>query len=274
MERYTIGEFARRMGVSTDFIKYYEKYGLLQSYQDPSNRYHYYDFSQSQLVLAIQYLRGLGFSAKEIVDLAKAGSQETVIGIFQEKKEEVQKEIFRQQYVMNQLHYYTTALHVESPGTWYVVQTPALYFLPHTTNENYIQNDLTTQLIREWSKYIPYVYGLDRWIYDADTKKSCYPSMQHGRAIDAALAKELGLSTESPVLLLPEQRCIVYHLQYVHKEMFQHSPELTLDKYQEAFDLIQSKDFQICGDMLVKFISLRHENGREYEQDILYIPIR
>lgn len=273
MKRYTIGEFAKQMGVTTDFIKYYEKYGLLHSYQDPSNRYHYYDFNQSQLVLTIQYLRGLGFSVKEIVALMNADSLDTSIRFFQAKKAEIQKDMERQQYILNQLSYYTTALQVQTPGTWYVVQTPPLYFLPHTTDEQYICDEHTTQLIREWNGFIPYVYGLDRWIYDTAAENGYYTSMQHGRAIDATVAEELGVPTSSPVMLLPQQRCIVYHLQYIHKDRFQHSPALTMEKYQKAFELIRDKDFKICGDMLVKFVSLRHENGQEYEQDILYIPI-
>ena len=40
---YSIGEFARLVGVSADTIRYYEKLGLCSSARNPGNNYRRYD---------------------------------------------------------------------------------------------------------------------------------------------------------------------------------------------------------------------------------------
>ena len=50
MKQYRIGDFAEQMGVSIDFIKYDEEKGLIKSWKDPKNRYHYYPFMRMECI--------------------------------------------------------------------------------------------------------------------------------------------------------------------------------------------------------------------------------
>lgn len=274
MKRYRIGDFARQMGVSVDFIKYYEENGLITSYQDPQNHYHYYDFSQSQCVMQIQYLRSLGYGVKEISALLKTADRRQAAFLFEKKAREHEDSLQRLAYAAGQLKRYGEALEYSASRRWYIVQTPAFYFLPHTNDEEYIRTEAVTGQIAEWNRHVPFVYGLDRWFFDPSaSREAAFGPMQHGRAVEAEAARKLGLTVDPPACHFPSQRCLEYYLEYAHERSFNASPSLTIHKFDAALAVIEEKGFQIAGNMFVRFLSIFQEHGTEKELDVLYIPI-
>lgn len=97
--------------------------------------------------------------------------------------------------------------------------------------------------------------------------------MQHGRAIEASIARELNLDISAPVHYIKEQRCLEYYFDYTHQESFNQSPSLTADKFQEAFEVIAQKNFRITGDMFVRFLTFFQEDNKEKELNVLYIAV-
>ena len=67
----TIGELARRTGMATSALRYYEEFGLLPAPQRVSGQRRY-DASAVDLVGVIILLRDVGFSLAEIRDLFAA----------------------------------------------------------------------------------------------------------------------------------------------------------------------------------------------------------
>ena len=66
MKNYRIGELSKYLGVTPDFIKYYEKEGLIESIPGTSPKL--YPFNQSSKILECIKLKSFGFSAKEMRD--------------------------------------------------------------------------------------------------------------------------------------------------------------------------------------------------------------
>ena len=66
MKNYRIGELSKYLGVTPDFIKYYEKEGLITSISENSPKL--YPFNQSSKILECIKLKNLGFTAKEMQD--------------------------------------------------------------------------------------------------------------------------------------------------------------------------------------------------------------
>ena len=66
MKDYRIGELSKYLGVTPDFIKYYEKEGLITSIPETSPKL--YPFNQSSKILECIKLKNLGFTAKEMQD--------------------------------------------------------------------------------------------------------------------------------------------------------------------------------------------------------------
>lgn len=67
-----IREFAQRVGLSVDTIRFYEKRGLLQPVRQKTNRYRQYGDREIEIVRQIQIGRALGFTLAEIKRGAEA----------------------------------------------------------------------------------------------------------------------------------------------------------------------------------------------------------
>ncbi|MFJ9415813.1 MerR family transcriptional regulator [Streptomyces sp. NPDC101227] len=67
-DRMRIGELARRAGVSTRSLRYYEQRGLLQAHRD-TNGYRRYDAESVDTVARIRELLATGLSTDDIRDL-------------------------------------------------------------------------------------------------------------------------------------------------------------------------------------------------------------
>lgn len=63
--QYRIGDFARYLGVTAEFLKHYQESGLLDVTQRASG-YRYYGFDQSARILQYLRLRNYGLSVKEM----------------------------------------------------------------------------------------------------------------------------------------------------------------------------------------------------------------
>ena len=65
VRRYRIGDYAHYMGVGRDFLKHYEKCGLLSA-DHHDNGYRHFGFEQSSLILECMRLRNCGYTVREM----------------------------------------------------------------------------------------------------------------------------------------------------------------------------------------------------------------
>ena len=78
MGRYRIGDFARELGVTPDFLKYCEKNGFLQP-EIEENGYRYFDFRQSALAIEYLKMKNQGCTARQIKEALYASSFEEFV---------------------------------------------------------------------------------------------------------------------------------------------------------------------------------------------------
>ena len=71
-----IGEFARKAGVSTSAIRFYEKRGLLPSSKRQANGYRRFDDEDLRIIRLIDQARSLGFSLKDVALFMSRPSEE------------------------------------------------------------------------------------------------------------------------------------------------------------------------------------------------------
>lgn len=65
LRRYSIGDFAKKAGVSTHFLKFYEEKGILHP-KVQENGYRHYDIRDASVVLECRRMKNMGLSVKEI----------------------------------------------------------------------------------------------------------------------------------------------------------------------------------------------------------------
>lgn len=81
VRRYRIGDYAHYMGVGRDFLKHYEKCGLLSA-DHHDNGYRHFGFEQSSLILECMRLRNCGYTVREMGGMLRDLSGEEVANPF------------------------------------------------------------------------------------------------------------------------------------------------------------------------------------------------
>ncbi|MCH7337439.1 MerR family transcriptional regulator [Acinetobacter sp. NIPH 2699] len=78
MVNFTIGQLAKKSGISVDTLRYYEKIGLLEKVQRTSGNYRYYSEQILSDLFFVKHCRELGITIQDIQrlkDLAKNPKQ-------------------------------------------------------------------------------------------------------------------------------------------------------------------------------------------------------
>lgn len=132
--QYRIGDFARYLGVTAEFLKHYQESGLLDVTQRASG-YRYYGFDQSARILQYMRLRNYGISVKEMGPFLEGGLDEAV-GCLDAKVDEMRAQIERMQAVVEE--HERIRLWFEErcakPVDWEVCNMEPHWFLYHTNS--------------------------------------------------------------------------------------------------------------------------------------------
>lgn len=94
-ESYSIGEFARLLGVSADTIRYYEKLGFFSSSRDPDNNYRRYAEPDALDFMNLKMCRSLDMGIDEMRDTGLTGSVAEQLSWLDRKQAETEAEIAR-----------------------------------------------------------------------------------------------------------------------------------------------------------------------------------
>ena len=272
MKRYRIGEFAKRMSVTLDFIRFYEEKGLIESTVDPRNNYHYYDVSQSEIIYKIQQYRNLGFNVSETVELIRHANKDQMLAMFGARSEAHSNAIVRSRYAINYLDFLQRALSTQN-GTWYISRLPAFWFMSHTLGDDYLDSLSIQSTFTMWAAEVPLNFSMTKWALNNDGALS---ALYHGRAMEQSVAKEFNFVPHNAVELVPEKRCIEYYFDYAHPKEFSHNmgPSLSLANIQPALDIVREKNFEIDGDIFDRHVAFYNEKGLPYSKLVIYIPIK
>jgi DNA-binding transcriptional MerR regulator len=74
MERYWIGEVARKLGISLRTIRYYEELGILKPKGRTAGHFRLYSEDDMKRLEAVQSLKSLGYSLKQIQEFMRTAS--------------------------------------------------------------------------------------------------------------------------------------------------------------------------------------------------------
>ncbi len=115
---YTIGEMAKKLGVSASTLRYYDKEGLLPFMEHPKGRIRVFTDKDYQWLHIIECLKQTGMSLKDIREFLQMAMQgdETIedrLQLFIKQREAVQQQIQKLQETLDVINfkcwYYETA---------------------------------------------------------------------------------------------------------------------------------------------------------------------
>ncbi len=259
---YRIGEFAKKLGVTPDMLKYCEKKGLIHSVKE-ANGYRYYDFRQSASVIEYLKLQNLGFSADEALHALHAEDFDELVALEQERSAELKRQVCFAQAMLDRNRYLEQVRgFFQRPDNWTLQFLPPAWFLPHTQNHIFTEDEAVLRMIEQWNTCLPVVESCSRHAEDeADPGK-----YEHGYYVRQDLARELGLEVTPPVVEVPGG---LYLEIYRSRSIGGSAPP----PHVAATELLEQLQLRQCGDAyMVVLAKMWHGNGR-HAYGVLRIPV-
>ncbi len=230
MRKTRIGNFGKNLGVTSDFLKHHESYGLITP-EEAENGYRYYDFSQSARVIQIMKLRNMGVKSKQIAELMFDSSEEAVMDTFAKQEEYIEKHIEFEKMILTYMEgIKKIRSEVEQGVTWKIIVCEPFKYILNGYNGGFMELDESDyEVIRSWNEFMPLVESFT--IFDKDTLDKlgrgelCNQYM--GLSVASSVAKKFHLATNEHVMDLPKQKCLVYNYsgnitpRYHEKKTFQ-----------------------------------------------------
>lgn len=203
VKQYSIGEVAKKLGVTSSFLKYYEQHGVLDPHVAP-NGYRSYEGRHISAIQECIKLRNLGYSARQTQQLLNSPYADSLES-FAEKREEIERQICFLQYAAEYMDMAREEhrFFVEEP-CWTVDEHGDFYFLAQSRDGRFVDDEATRELSLLWNQWIPAV----RVTACVDRRVSTFPKIVWGLAMPMAFAKAMKLSYGAPVEYVPAMRCL------------------------------------------------------------------
>ena len=205
IRHYRIGDYAKKMGVTPDLLKHYESMGLLQA-QTTENGYRYYPFSESIPLLECFSLRNYNVPLQQIHDLLYKGSLTELQTALAERAEAFRQRITRDQAMIQEYEEFEHWLGRMNSRNIYLLleETEDVYFLPHSQQHNFLDDDRIQSLLPHWIEWMPVVKSCRKILYEE--KADCLRDAYWGLAVPASKAKAYGIPLNDVVERLPGGR--------------------------------------------------------------------
>lgn len=213
---YRIGDFAKYLGVTPDFLKHYEALGIIHSIQG-ENGYRYYRFQESIRLFESLKLKNLGFTIRESETIFNEMSEPEVMKACTDNIEKIRREIsFKQTLVESFDSFAAEMSYTESSvSDWGVSNTEEMLFLPHTKFRNFIDDPQIYAVLPQWMNCLPVVRSAalippdrpDNYSLPSSTVSGIW-----GFTVSSRLAKRLELPLNSSVVTIPA--CKALHCKF------------------------------------------------------------
>ncbi|MCD8126686.1 MAG: MerR family transcriptional regulator [Clostridiales bacterium] len=205
---YRMGEFAQRLGVSRDLIKYYEKHHILTPQREAGNQYRYYYHNQSSAIFLSRRLQNTGCSLREIEGLLNEADPAETEAATLRQIQGLERELRLKSLYLEKLRQIRPLQRQAAEGTfdgsWATGPRPALTFLPFSAYDRFLElGDADLAALADWVDATPAAdfCGLVRG-----------GTLTYGFSIPQEQAQALGL-TGSGLVALPPCQAFWYAMQ-------------------------------------------------------------
>lgn len=257
MKKYRIGDFSRYLGVSSDYLKHYEKNGLLEVHPSESG-YRYYSFDQSARVIEYLRLRNYGVSIKDMQALWEKTPTEATATL-DARVEEISAEIARLKSIVDE-HRRFQAWQKERilrPIDWEITTVEPYYFLFHTHTTDFLKEPAIYELLNKWLSWLPVTKSA---LYVKQGSAPLPTELFWGLAISESMMKEYALPTNDAVIKLAFEKAFVFHFWGLEGAFGMKA--ILLGKH-PAFDKLRELGFTPSGDsLLLNEMRLSDEEGQ------------
>ena len=208
---YRIGDYAKYLGVTPDFLKHYEQFRVVSS-EPKENGYRYYPFGQSYKILECMRLRNYGMSLRDIDVALVDDDPDAVMEKLDARVEAIERQILFEQAIVRE-HKQMRQWYAQMKGKeedWFVAESEEMLFLPHTSRRNFLKDSRIYDILSDWLALMPLVKSSMCVPMPADFNQPL-EDYAWGLLIPVSVAEAFSLPLNDAVLRLPPRKTFFYH---------------------------------------------------------------
>lgn len=264
-QNYAIGDFAKKAGVSTHFLKFYEEKGILHP-RVQENGYRYYDIRDASLVLECFRMKNMGLSVRQIEKGINDCTEQEVAEMLQQRENVLQSQLHEQQMHLQGLQNLRVALRLCEQGEWSVRTVPDVWYLPHTIGKEFVQDSRICDQLPQWLDWMPVVTSAQIVRgNDAHAER-----MEWGLGLEQAEAEQLGFAPQEPAQLLHLGRVLEIYCSW--EIPAEHGSEKGL--YQYCMERARALNLVPEPVMFRRVFCYTEKGGTKQAHNVLRVPVK
>lgn len=261
---YSIGDFAKKAGVSTHFLKFYEEKGILHP-KVKENGYRYYDIRDASLVLECHRMKNMGLSVREIEKGINGCTPQEVGAMLARQENDLQAQLHAQQMHLQGLQNLRVALRLCEQGEWSVRTVPDVWYLPHTIGKEFVQDSRIYDQLPQWLDWMPVVTSAQIVRgNDVHAKR-----VEWGLGLEQAEAAQLGFAPQAPAQLLHLGRVLEIYCSW--EIPAEHGSEKGL--YQYCMERARALNLVPEPVMFRRVFCYTEKGGTKQVHNVLWVPV-
>lgn len=264
-QNYAIGDFAKKAGVSTHFLKFYEEKGILHP-RVQENGYRYYDIRDASLVLECFRMKNMGLSVRQIEKGINDCTEQEVAEMLQQRENVLQSRLHEQQMHLQGLQNLRVALRLCEQGEWSVRTVPDVWYLPHTIGKEFVQDSRIYDQLPQWLDWMPVVTSAQI----ARGNDAHAERMEWGLGLEQAEAAQLGFAPQEPAQLLHLGRVLEIYCSW--EIPAEHGSEKGL--YQYCMERARALNLVPEPVMFRRVFCYTEKGGTKQVHNVLRVPVK
>ena len=261
---YSIGDFAKKAGVSTHFLKFYEEKGILHP-KVKENGYRYYDIRDASLVLECFRMKNMGLSVREIEKGINGCTPQEVGAMLARQENDLQAQLHAQQMHLQGLQNLRVALRLCEQGEWSVRTVPDVWYLPHTIGKEFVQDSRIYDQLPQWLDWMPVVTSAQI----ARGNDAHAERMEWGLGLEQVEAAQLGFAPQEPAQLLHLGRVLEIYCSW--EIPAEHGSEKGL--YQYCMERARALNLVPEPVMFRRVFCYTEKGGTKQVHNVLWVPV-
>lgn len=268
-KRYKISKFCKYMGVTTDTVKHYQNYGILQPEIDPENNYRYYNITHGERIIVSRKYRNLGFNMEETKELITKKSGLELQDMLQKRQDEMALELRQLEYNYRSIQYLTNLcdLFNHKVGTYFVCDRPAYYFYRHTYNFEFIEENIQPAISKDLMARLPNALKMILLPYQTMCEKE-NKNFYHVIGLEESFANVIPKEELDTLEYLPSEPAVLYIYSRPH------TPEKIRVIY-DIYQMLLTNGYNITQeDVIIEHPLDFYVNEVRYENYLIYFPLK
>lgn len=264
-QNYAIGDFAKKAGVSTHFLKFYEEKGILHP-RVQENGYRYYDIRDASLVLECFRMKNMGLSVRQIEKGINDCTGQEVAEMLQQRENVLQSQLHEQQMHLQGLQNLRVALRLCEQGEWSVRTVPDVWYLPHTIGKEFVQDSRIYDQLPQWLDWLPLVTSAQTVQMGPDGKLNA----EWGLGLEQTEAEQIGFAPKEPAQLLHQGRVLEIYCSW--EIPAEHGSEKGL--YQYCMERARALNLVPEPVMFRRVFCYTEKGGTKQVHNVLRVPVK